>query len=160
MCSIILSVAIQLAVANGYGMHRTDLTQHELLTALRWFFIAQTPYKVVVGLNKVSAIVFYQRIFIGKGFQIACWTCMGIVVGWNIGAIAATIWQCVPAAGSWDKSVDAKCINSRAFWTAYAVGNILTDAMVIVLPIPQVLKLQLRVREKVMLCGVFLLGGM
>lgn len=140
-------------------MHKADLPRQELLTALRWFYVAQTPYKVVVGLNKVSAIIFFQRIFVGKSFRLTCWACMSVIVAWNVGAIAATIWQCVPIAGFWDKSIEATCIDSSVFWTAYAVGNILTDAMVIVLPIPQVLRLQLRLREKVMLCGVFLLGG-
>lgn len=141
-------------------MHKDDLTKAERTSALRWFFVAQTPYKVVVGLNKISVVLFCQRIFVGRGFKIACWSCMGIVAGWSIGAIAATIWQCVPIPGSWDKSIEAKCIDSSAFWTAYAVGNIFTDALVLCLPIPQILKLQLSVRERVMLCGVFLLGGL
>ncbi|KAK5108107.1 hypothetical protein LTR62_008761 [Meristemomyces frigidus] len=41
---------------------------------------------------------------------------------------------------------------------AYAIINILTDAIVIALPIPEVLQLKLNTRQKVMLCGVFLLG--
>ena len=141
-------------------MHRSNLTKQELSAALKWFFIAQTPYKIVVGLNKVSAILFCQRIFVGKSFQYTCWACMSIVVGWNVGAIAATILQCIPIAGSWDKTILATCIDTKAFWVAYAVGNILTDAMVLALPIPQVLRLNLKLRERVMLCGVFLLGGL
>jgi hypothetical protein len=141
-------------------MHKADLTRPELSAALKWFFIAQTPYKIVVGLNKVSAILFCQRIFVGNTFQYTCWTCTAIIVGWNVAAIAATILQCIPIAGSWDKTILATCIDSRAFWVAYAVGNILTDAMVLALPIPQVLKLRLKLRERVMVCGVFLLGGM
>ena len=34
------------------------------------------------------------------------------------------------------------------------------DVMVLALPIPEVLRLRLKLREKVMLCSVFLLGGM
>lgn len=158
--SIVLSVAIQLAVENGYGMHKADLERTELIDALRWFFVAQTPYKVVVCLNKISAVLFYQRLFVGKGFQAICWLCIGIIGGWGAGAVGATIWQCVPIQASWDKTIQATCIDSDAFWTAYAVGNILSDVLVLVLPIPQVLKLKLRPREKVMLCSVFALGGL
>ncbi|KAK6412043.1 hypothetical protein LTR95_018022 [Oleoguttula sp. CCFEE 5521] len=157
--SVLLSVTIQLAVEHGYGMHKVDLTKSELLAALRWFFIAQTPYKVVTCLNKVSAILLYQRIFISRRFQIAAWICLGIVVSWSLGSIAATILQCIPIAGSWDKSVHAKCIDSNAFWMGYSISNILTDVMVLALPIPQVLKLHLDLRERILLCGVFLMGG-
>ncbi|KAL7951348.1 putative PTH11-typeG-protein-coupled receptor [Trichoderma barbatum] len=157
--SIVLSVAIQLAIENGYGMHKADLTIVELNTALRWFFIAQTPYKVTVCLNKVAAILLYQRIFVTKKFQIAAYTVMGVVVAWSIGGVGATIFQCVPITGAWNKSVDAKCINSDIFWVAYAVMNILTDVMVLALPIAPIMQLQLSPRNKVMLCAIFLMGG-
>ncbi|KAH6606110.1 integral membrane [Trichoderma cornu-damae] len=157
--SIVLSVAIQLAIENGYGMHKDDLTVAELTTALRWFFIAQTPYKVTVCLNKVATILLYLRIFVTKKFQIAAYTVMAIIVAWSIGAVGATIFQCIPIEGAWDKRVAAKCINSDMFWVAYAVMNILTDVMVLALPIPPIVTLQLSTRTKLMLCALFTMGG-
>ncbi|KAF9775280.1 hypothetical protein IL306_006648 [Fusarium sp. DS 682] len=84
---------------------------------------------------------------------------MGVVVGYSIGGIGATIWQCVPIKGAWDKSVDATCIDSNKFWVAYAVLNILTDVMVLGLPILPIMRLQTSAREKLLLCCIFLLGG-
>jgi hypothetical protein len=156
--SIVLSVVIQTAVIWGYGMHKADLTKEELAECLRWFFIAQTPYKVVVCLNKVSVILLYLRIFVSKGFRISAFVVLFIVVGYSIGGVAATIWQCVPIQGAWLKSIEAVCINSNIFWVAYAVLNILTDVMVLALPIVPILKLQLGWRDRGLLCGVFLLG--
>ncbi|UNI19404.1 Acylglycerone-phosphate reductase [Purpureocillium takamizusanense] len=69
--SIALSVSIQLAVEQGYGMHKSDLTKSELRRALQLFFIAQTPYKVTVWLNKISAVLLYLRIFISRGFRVS-----------------------------------------------------------------------------------------
>ncbi|KAL2265629.1 hypothetical protein VTJ83DRAFT_6729 [Remersonia thermophila] len=157
--SIVLSVAIQLAVSWGYGMHKADLTKAELETCLRWFFVAQTPYKVVVFLNKVSVVLLYMRIFVGTGFRIAAYSVLFVVFGYSVGGIAATIWQCVPIQGAWNKNVPARCINSNAFWVAYAVLNILTDVMVLALPVIPVMKLQLRWRERFLILGVFLLGA-
>ncbi|KAF4467253.1 integral membrane [Fusarium albosuccineum] len=159
LSSIVVSVAMQLAVQHGYGMHKVDLEKPELRMALKMFFIAQTPYKVTVCLNKVAAILLYLRLFVTKGFRIACYTVMGIIVAWSIGGVGATIFQCVPIAAAWDKSVDATCIDSNKFWIAYAVMNILTDIMVLALPIVPIMKLQMNMRERLMLCGVFLIGG-
>lgn len=153
-------MAIQLAVTHGYGMHKADLTPQQLHTCLRWFFIAQTPYKVTVCLNKISAVLFYRRIFIDKRFQHICWAAMALIVSWSVGAVAATISQCAPIEGSWNKSVKARCIDSDAFWVAYAVMNILTDALVLSLPLPQVFALHLKLRDRIMLCGVFMLGSL
>ena len=158
--SIFLSIAIQLAVVKGYGKHKADLTLHELEDALKWFFIAQTPYKVVVCLNKTSIVLLYMRIFISKNFQRICYVVLAIIVGWSFAAICATIFQCVPIEGSWNRSTPARCIDQDIFWVAYAVLNILTDVMVLALPLPQIFKLQLKLRGKVMLSGIFLLGGL
>ncbi|KAL9484084.1 hypothetical protein ACSS6W_002873 [Trichoderma asperelloides] len=157
--SIILSVAVQLAIGNGYGMHKADLTAIELETALRWFFIAQTPYKVSICLNKVATILLYLRIFVTQKFQIAAYTVMGIIIALTIGAVASTIFQCVPIEGAWNRTIDAKCINSDIFWIAYAVMNILTDVMVLTLPIVPIMELQLCIRNKLMICAIFLMGG-
>ncbi|EXL51972.1 hypothetical protein FOCG_07785 [Fusarium oxysporum f. sp. radicis-lycopersici 26381] len=157
--SVLLSTYIQLAIHHGYGMHKDDLEKPDLRMALKMFFIAQTPYKATVCLNKVAAILLYLRLFVTKSFRVWSFVVLGVVVGYSIGGIAATIWQCVPIKGAWDKSVDAKCIDSNKFWVAYAVLNILTDVMVLALPIMPIMRLQTSRREKLLLCCVFLLGG-
>jgi rhodopsin domain-containing protein len=149
-----------LAIENGYGMHKADLKKSELTLALKYFFIAQTPYKITVGLNKVAIILLYLRIFISKNFRIAAYVVLFILTAWTIGTVGATIGQCVPIQAAWDKNVKAQCINSDRFWVAYAVGNILTDVLVLALPIPSILSLKLNMRDKVLLCGIFLLGGL
>lgn len=151
---------MQLAIHHGYGMHKADLETAELRMALKLFFIAQTPYKVTVCLNKVAAILLYLRLFVTKSFRVACFVVLGIIVAWSIGGVGATIFQCVPIEGAWNKSIEATCIDSNKFWVAYAVMNILTDIMVLALPIGPIVGLQMNMREKLLLCGVFLIGGL
>ncbi|KPA35833.1 integral membrane protein, partial [Fusarium langsethiae] len=159
LCSVLLSTFIQLAIHHGYGMHKHDIDKPDLRMALKMFFIAQTPYKATVCLNKVAAILLYLRVFVTKSFRVCSYAVMGVVVGYSIGGIGATIWQCVPIAGAWDKRVDATCIDSSKFWVAYAVLNILTDVMVLGLPILPIMRLQTSVRQKLLLSCIFLLGG-
>lgn len=160
LCSIVVSTCMQLAIHSGYGMHKLDLTPPERGTALKMFFIAQTPYKVTVCLNKIAAILLYLRLFVSKDFRMACFVVMGIIVAWSIGGVGATIWQCIPIEASWNKNIDGNCIDSNKFWIAYAVMNILTDVMVLVLPIPSIMRLQMSMRDRLLLCCVFLLGGL
>ncbi|KAJ6783045.1 hypothetical protein PWT90_01867 [Aphanocladium album] len=150
---------MQLAISSGYGMHKKDLSGDELHLALKLFFIAQTPYKIAVCLNKVATILLYLRLFSSPRFRVAAFTIMGIIIAASIGSICATIFQCVPVAGAWDHSIKAQCIHSGQFWVAYAVLNVLTDVMVLVLPIPMVSRLKFGKRDKVMLYGLFLLGS-
>ncbi|KAF2032735.1 hypothetical protein EK21DRAFT_109799 [Setomelanomma holmii] len=152
--SIILSVTIQLAVGHGYGKHKSDLSANELQTCLTFFWIAQISYKIVVCLNKTSAILLYMRVFISKNFALA------IVLASGIATVFATIFQCVPLERSWIKAVHGTCIDSSIFCLANAVLIIATDVvMVLALPMREVWRLQLRLQEKIMLHAVFLLGG-
>ncbi|KAK5118770.1 hypothetical protein LTR85_007976 [Meristemomyces frigidus] len=158
--SVVLSVSMQSAVVHGYGEHKADLTPTQLHTALRWFFIEQTQYKMVICLNKVAVVLLYKRIFVTKTFQLVCWVVLGIVISWTVASIAATIFQCTPVPAAWDSKIPGStCINTTSFWMAYAIINILTDVLVLALPIPEIFRLHLNLRQRVGLCGVFLLGG-
>lgn len=141
-------------------MHKADLEGAEVALALKWFFLCQTPYKVTVGLNKAAIILLYLRIFISRSFRTAAFVAMFVIAGWTIGTVGATIGQCIPIQAAWDKNIKASCIDTDVFWIAYAVGNVVTDAMVLALPIPSILSLKLNRRDKVLLCGIFLLGGL
>jgi hypothetical protein len=160
-----MSTAVQLSVAHGYGQHRVNLSTEELQTCLKFFWIAQTLYKVVVCLNKVSVILLYMRIFtsrifISRRFRWLRYCALAIVIASGVATIFATIFQCVPIQRSWNKSVDGNCIDSSKFWVANAVINISTDVVVLALPIREISKLQLKLQEKIMLHSVLLLGGL
>lgn len=96
-------------------MHKYDLEKPELRMALKMFFIAQTPYKATVCLNKAVAILLDLRLFVTRSFHVWAYIVIGIVVEYGIGDIGATIWQCVPDAGARNKSINATCIDSNKF---------------------------------------------
>ncbi|KAM0738705.1 hypothetical protein ACQRIT_006442 [Beauveria bassiana] len=157
--SVIVSVTVQLAISHGYGMHKADLSKDDLHMALKFFFIAQAPCKITNCLNKVAMIMIYLRQFPSSRFRVGAFTTLGVVVLGSVGSICATIFQCVPVAGAWDESIEAKCIHFGHFWVANSVMNILTNVIMIALPIPMVQKLKLGKHDKAMLFGLFLLGG-
>jgi len=51
-------------------------------------------YKIANGVVKISILLLYLRIFPGKGFRLASFIIMGIIVAYCIAAAAASIWQC------------------------------------------------------------------
>ena len=132
-----------------------------LLKDCQWFYFAQVFYKVVIGLNKVSMICLYLRIFIAKYFRRLCYASLAVVISWAIGSVVATIFQCVPVAAFWDKSIkDPRCINSDVFWISYGITNIITDAIIFTLPMREVSRLHLPRREKIGIMLVFLTGAL
>lgn len=87
---------------------------------------------------------------------------IALVTAANIAFVLVTIWQCKPIAAFWDKSLlkipGNHCFSSKAFWFSYSVINIILDFLILLLPIHEVLRLQLPTKEKIALCGVFSLG--
>ncbi|OBT68834.1 hypothetical protein VE03_02214 [Pseudogymnoascus sp. 23342-1-I1] len=159
-CSVLLTIMINIAVLNGYGMHVKALSHKELTTALGWFYGSQIIYKVLLGCTKSSLLLFYMRIFVGKRFQMMCWACMAVVIAWSVGSTFATIFQCIPVAAFWDKSIkNPKCTDTDIFWVAYASINIITDFLILLLPLWEIRKLQLPLAQKISLMGIFTLGG-
>lgn len=81
---------------------------------------------------------------------------------WLVAAIFGVVFSCVPVTYFWDKSLKkgGRCIDQYAFTHSLTSLNIITDVVVLVLPIPCMLKLQMRPARKFALLGIFLLGGL
>lgn len=72
-----------------------------------------------------------------------------------------TVFQCVPLRGVWDKTIDAKCgVDNYKFFYGNSIPNIMTDLALLALPIPSVWSLQIPRAQKVILSGIFVLGGL
>lgn len=109
-------------------------------------------------------LFLYLRIFPSKPFKHACYTLIALVTASGIAFTLVTIWQCKPIPAFWDKSLlgpahpGNHCFDSEAFWFSYSVINIILDFFILLLPVHEILKLQLPMREKIALIGVFGLG--
>ena len=138
------------------------MSENEKFESLKWFYGANIAYKVVIGLAKMSILLLYLRIFyVERYFRWACYF-LTVFTGLYTGAFTlATVWQCRPIAAFWDRSKpNFYCVDNFAFWLSFSLINIVTDFTILVLPIQQVLRLKLNLRDKLALCFVFSLGAL
>lgn len=61
-------------------------------------------------------------------------------------------------AKQWDTSIDGKCIDTIPFYFSLAGTSIGLDLIIIALPLPVLWKLQLRLKQKIILAALFALG--
>ncbi|KAJ5229763.1 hypothetical protein N7489_010471 [Penicillium chrysogenum] len=66
--------------------------------------------------------------------------------------------SCTPVAKQWDSSLEGHCIHTIPFYFALGGTSIALDLIIIALPLPVLWKLQLRLKQKVLLAGLFALG--
>ncbi|PLN78369.1 hypothetical protein BDW42DRAFT_202212 [Aspergillus taichungensis] len=158
--SIILSVTQCMAVHHGYGKHSRDLSEHDREIALKWIFVAQVMYKVVITINKTSFLCLYLRIFIQPVFRWLCFAGIAFLNCWGLGYILVTIFQCRPIAYFWDKSIaNPNCVDTKAQWLSYAIINIVCDALILIMPLYPISQLRLPRAKRFGLAGIIALGA-
>ena len=123
-------------------------------------------------------MAFYWRIFT-KAVRVPTYILAGITVAWGVVGVGdrgessstsatnenikilVTLFQCNPVRGYWDRNIPSHCIiNGNAYYIAMAIPNILTDAALLLLPLPFILRLNRDRSTRIALVCVFLMGGL
>ncbi|OQE72644.1 hypothetical protein PENNAL_c0094G10481 [Penicillium nalgiovense] len=128
-------------------------------TYIACFFANEISYTLLVPTIKVSILLLYRRIFSVPKFQLASLLAGGLVLAWCLAVFITVLVQCRPISFNWNKNQSGTCINAKSFFFGNAISNLLIDVIILALPIPMVLQLQLRLSQKLTILGIFLLGG-
>jgi hypothetical protein len=136
-----------------------DYTSH--VTYLKVCFATAILYFTLVTAIKISILLLYRRIFSTAYYRLRLHVVCVAVVSWWLTGTLATILSCIPAERLWrGSSVGGYCFNYNIFWMAMGTVELVIDTVILVLPVPMVLGLQLCKKQKVLLAGIFLLGGL
>lgn len=118
-------------------------------------------YSPALAFAKMSFLCFYLNVNPDQTFRIGVFITMFVVVGSCLGVVVSLLAACTSFARNIDPSIkEGKCINKASLYIATAVLNIVTDIMVLILPIPMVLGLQMVRSRKIMLILLFSVGSM
>ncbi|PGG99924.1 hypothetical protein AJ79_08361 [Helicocarpus griseus UAMH5409] len=158
--SVSITGVIQCGI--GYG-HTTDVAMQyglEPITKLLKLLIPlQFLWALSLSFCKVSILLVYIKVFpvpmviwVGRGT-------MAFIAAWALATIIAGCVICRPFAFNWDQTIPGgKCGNQVLSFTVTGVLNLITDVMVLVLPLPHLYKLQMRLYKKLVLIAVFSIG--
>ncbi|KAI1162527.1 hypothetical protein F5B18DRAFT_623305 [Nemania serpens] len=169
LISLILSLAqtADILVATqlgGLGTHSRLTSNGESLNPEADIVFGKTGYILeiitwpTVGMTKISVLLLYKRIFATRRFITVTWILIGVVVAWTLSFTLAFAFACIPIQSQWYHSIQYSCINVVALFTAAVVTDVVTDFLVLILPVYKVWGLQMVLCRKVPLIGIFLLG--
>jgi hypothetical protein len=82
------------------------------------------------------------------------------MVFWWIGTILADTLICIPIEHNWNPTIPAHCGNKQLLAIIPPIPWIVTDLVILLMPLPMVWKLHLPRLQRVGLVGLFLLGGL
>ena len=83
-----------------------------------------------------------------------------LTVAWWISGTLTDIFSYRPAQAYWDSSVKGQYyINYNDFWLTSMVAELLIETATLLLPVREVMKLNLSTRKRVFIAGMFCMGG-
>ncbi|GME60542.1 hypothetical protein GTA08_BOTSDO01369 [Neofusicoccum parvum] len=119
-------------------------------------------YTLSLWLIKAGLVVFYKRLsghtysYLQKLYNA---TLVWLVISWLV-ILFDTIFRCYPLSRTWSRDPSDACPASAAtinYWITVTF-NISTDILIICLPISMVMKLNLPLKQKFGVAGIFALG--
>lgn len=145
------------------GIHMWELPVPRFERFLFLIYLAPILYAPCQILAKVSLLIFYHRLSPVRGFKLAVNFTIFVVVFYNTAIMFALIFSCWPVQKNFDlsipKEVGACNVNLPQVYIATCIMGIITDLMVLMLPLPTVLRLQVSRAQKIGLVFIFSIGS-
>ncbi|KAF2832046.1 hypothetical protein CC86DRAFT_85348 [Ophiobolus disseminans] len=162
---------ISLLFANGFfyiciigmrkslGVHVADITDPiRIVDFLRNVWIANILYTFSISMIKFSVLAFYWRLFSVKA-QRMIYIVTVMVMAWLVAILLCVVFNCVPVRAAWDITLTtAKCIPIRSIYLGGSVPNVFLDLVLVLMPLPYVMRLHAPLAQRFMLAGMFALG--
>ncbi|KAJ5611925.1 hypothetical protein N7528_009030 [Penicillium herquei] len=158
------AVVISAVKHSGMGYHTSylEITNPALVISANKYRTAESfLYVLDAKLPKISILILYRRIFSTSILRILSDI---LIVALTTDILSCTIllfFMCRPFAANWDPSIPgAKCLDVVAIYTWGSLPNIITDIIMLLLPMPVIWSLHIGLRTKIQLTITFALGSL
>ncbi|KAL8659146.1 MAG: hypothetical protein Q9202_007261 [Teloschistes flavicans] len=149
-----------IALHYGLGSHFAHVSASDREVFLILFYAFQLSYVTTLPLVKISVLLFYHRIFPQKSFRRVT-NIMGVIlVLFLLSSWLVTGLQCLPIHSFWQPDIPRTCIKQSSYYLATGSLNLILDVIVVLMPIPLLVKLQLPKPQKIGVIVLFLSGGL
>ncbi|KAF4828588.1 Satratoxin biosynthesis SC1 cluster protein 4 [Colletotrichum tropicale] len=142
----------------GAGRHVWALSVDDLL-----LYIYSFVFCTAVLSTKISILLFYWRVFMGNllSFRFSIWIGAFLVGSYPIYFMITMGFCCNPLSHYWTqfKGTTGTCLDVGHFFFILAIINLITDVILLAIPVPEILKLQMSKDKKIAVCGILGLGG-
>ncbi|KAI9041786.1 uncharacterized protein KD926_006510 [Aspergillus affinis] len=145
----------------GGGLHIDDVPIEHLIPFRKTVYVTMVMYGPTAYLTKVSLLWIMTRVF--KPFResvIAIYIFLGVMLAYYIPAVIVKIRICDPISKFWSPSTPGSCLDQNSIILADAVVSVVSDMIILLLPFPLTLRLQLPMKKKIRVMGILGAGGL
>ncbi|RYN46750.1 hypothetical protein AA0118_g12417 [Alternaria tenuissima] len=155
-----LSIQSGLQISYGTGRKSKDLNLDEaLIPTLKHWYVYQLFYPWALFFVKASILALYHRIFTHHNFRRWVYCAAGFIIIQTVTVTFVNIFECgADPSRAWDSKFPEGCINMSKMYFANASVNIVTDVVILVMPLKVFKQLNMNIRKRLALMGIFMVG--
>ncbi|KAK1991999.1 integral membrane protein [Colletotrichum falcatum] len=160
--STVLYIVVVFVMSHyGEGYHAWEITKDEYKEMMRWLYASSIIYIPAAYFTKVTLLLFEARVFevherTSRGIRLFI---AALFISYIPVQTVKTV-ICLPISAFWDPHVpNPKCLNQRKIFIADMSLAILTDVVIVALPIPLLWGLRLPLRKKLKILTLLGAGG-
>ncbi|KAF6786839.1 hypothetical protein CSOJ01_15327 [Colletotrichum sojae] len=112
-----------------------------------------------LGLVKSSILVLYYTIFPSRTFQRVVYGVLAFVIGWTVSFFFSHLFTCFPITVFIEPYYNNSCVDTVPMFLALLFTDVIADFVILILPIPMVLNVQLPLKKKLAVMGMLGLGA-
>ncbi|GKZ94252.1 hypothetical protein AnigIFM59636_007618 [Aspergillus niger] len=134
----------------GLGVHEWDLTRAVYNQTLRVLLLGSLMYIPALGLSKISLIILYYRLSdMQRKWRITLWGMTAFVVAYMIILECLFLFTCDPVYKAWHPGAEGHCWSRAPIFMAGVVASMFIDLVLLVMPLPIVVRLQMASRKRI-----------
>ncbi|KAF2662179.1 hypothetical protein K491DRAFT_773309 [Lophiostoma macrostomum CBS 122681] len=152
-----VAVGILKIAIGGAGYHAAGLQAETLRTARQLSKAQQLVYVASIPWPRLAILCLYLKLFRSRTMRYIIYATGLAVMALCLFGLIMGFVNCRPFAAAWDGTLPARCtIDTVDVFRYYCIPNIITDAVILLIPLPAVAKLQVGFLTKVGLFVTFL----
>jgi hypothetical protein len=134
----------------------------ELLTDTQYNAISTLLTVIALGALKLGVVMFYRRIFVSDWFKKLSLGVAIVIALWTVAFFFATVLECkghnLDLIWKSIATFKQECYMYKDVQIGHCISDVITDLIVLSLPLPEIWKLNMTVRQKVVVSLIFLIG--
>ncbi|KKK26951.1 hypothetical protein ARAM_004352 [Aspergillus rambellii] len=145
----------------GGGYHYTDVSDADLVLFRKFCYVATALYCPMALLVKIALLSILIRIFAPyKSKILFIYVFLGCLCVYYTIAEIVKIRMCDPIPAYWTLDPHASCFDQRAALIADSVISVVSDLLILILPLPLTWSLQMSRNKKLRVIGMLSAGGL
>ncbi|PLN75303.1 hypothetical protein BDW42DRAFT_41933 [Aspergillus taichungensis] len=145
----------------GGGVHWDDVPDAHHIPFQKTVYVTMVLYGPTAYLTKLSLLWIMTRVFSPfRKSVIFIYFFLGLMLAYYIPAVIVKIRICDPIAKFWVPDLPGSCLDQSSIILADAVVSVVSDLIVLLVPLPLTVRLQLPLKKKMRVMVILGAGGL